>query len=133
MQLKSTPILYELGSCIKKRIYIPISIQNNGTSTSERDGSAMAKPVKKKAVVAKVAKKKILGEKKKVAVKATTQGHHKKIHGKIVDLYKKNKELQMEINKTKKKYEQLEKESLKLTKELMEAGYIPKDLTLAKK
>lgn len=51
------------------------------------------------------------------------------IQNKIKVLYKKNKELQSEINKAKKKYESLERESVLLTKELMEAGYIPKDLT----
>jgi predicted RNase H-like nuclease (RuvC/YqgF family) len=49
-----------------------------------------------------------------------------KLQSKLTDLYNKNKKLQAEINKTKKIYEQLEQESVKLTKELMEAGYKPK-------
>lgn len=82
--------------------------------------------MKKKAVKKKVSQS-VKPAPKKASLKKA--GSPKNLEGKILDLYKKNKELQSEINKAKKKYEQLEKESLKLTKELMEAGYIPKNLT----
>ena len=64
--------------------------------------------------------------------KKTRKPSGKNIESKILELYRKNKVLQAEINKAKKKYEALERESLRLTKELMEAGYIPRDLTFFK-
>lgn len=77
------------------------------------------KAVKKKSIVTK-----------KTAPKKKTASHN--LQSKLKELYNQNKILQTEINKTKKKYEQLERESLKLTKALMEAGYISKNLTSQK-
>ncbi|WCL51151.1 hypothetical protein [Leptospira sp. GIMC2001] len=76
----------------------------------------MKKPVKKKV------NKQIAKAKKTKTIKSSSTID-------VKDLVKQNQSLQSEINLMKKKISKLEKESLILTKKLMESGYKPKFLT----